>query len=104
MSSDPPPWLSSAVTAPASGPISMARPRSGWPSSFCTARANVWSASSHCGRPTALMLVYMVSAIGRLKCCGHALPMTRDVTSVLVINAAPWAMRSAMARSAAIRA
>ena len=42
--------------------------------SCCTARAMVWSLSSQAGIPTFLMLAYMASASGLLKCPGQAVP------------------------------
>ena len=45
------------------------------------------------------MFSYIVSATGLLKCRGHAEPSTRDVTSVFVISAAPFAIASPIAQS-----
>ena len=61
----------------------VAGPVSRTPSSFCTARASVWSSSLHCGMPTFWMFAYVASAIARLKCCGHADPSTRVGSSVV---------------------
>ena len=60
-----------------------------------SALASVWSSSFHFGIPTRLMFAYIASAIALLKCCGQAVPSTRDVTVVSVIIAAPFGHRVA---------
>src|SRR5688572_26165543 len=98
MSSDPPPMFRPS----GSGAIVLSSldgmPSSREPISFCTAFAIVWSASLHFGRPTCLMFANIASAIGLLKCCGHAEPITWLRTSfVPVMIAAPAAMESPVA-------
>ena len=98
MSSDPPPVLSASSDRPLQVPTRVASPCSRMPSSFCTARASVWSASLHCGMPTFWMFALAASATARLKCCGQADPSTRVGSSVVsVIIAAPCAILSPIA-------
>ncbi len=86
---------------PRSGCTFVASPISSAPSARAAAAlASVWSASLHCGRPTALMLAYIASAIGLLKCRGQAEPSTREVqVGVGHHRRAPAAIVSPMSHS-----
>ncbi len=94
MSSEPPPRLSESGTGPSSASTFVLSPSfSSELTSFCTARASVWSASVHVGIPTRSMFCCIISASGLLKCRGHAEPNTRTLSSVVpVIVAAPLAI------------
>jgi hypothetical protein len=59
-------------------------------SSRCNARASFSSSALHDGKPTVLMLAYIVSATVLFMCMGHADPSTRMLTSVSVIMAAAF--------------
>jgi hypothetical protein len=68
------------------------------------ARAKRWSSSLHAGMPTRPMFAASASATGRLKCGGHAAPITRTLERrVPVIIAAPVATESAIAHSPRMR-
>ena len=62
------------------------------PISFWSAFARVWSASLHCGMPTASMFFCWTSAIGLLRWGGQAEPTIRRVTVVPVMAVAAVAM------------
>ncbi len=92
MSSEPPPRRCSSGIGPRSGASVTASPSSFAFSSCWMPRASVWSASLHCGRPTALMFSSMFSDSVLLMCFGHAVPRIFHVTSVFVIIDAAFAM------------
>ena len=93
MSSLPVPVLALAASSgERSGATDVWSPLSGRPIITCTARASVWSLSSHGGIPTRTAFACNASAMGLLKWGRQAEPMTCTVSTV--VNVARAAARA----------